>query len=74
MCAHVFLYVLHENMFNVDNADSFFFSQEKEQDRRSFCFSTALLPLIALIEPQCGLIASTVEPNLFIYLFLRCTY
>lgn len=33
-------------------------------------FSTALLPLIALIEPQCGLITSTFRPNLFIYLFV----
>lgn len=32
---------------------------------RSFCFSS--LPLIALIEPQCGLITTTVEPNLFTF-------
>lgn len=50
-----FLYVLHENMFYVDNHRS-----ATPSLTGPFVFDGIILPLIALIEPQCGLIASTV--------------
>lgn len=54
MCV-CFLYVLHENMFYVDNHRGATLSLTGP-----FEFDGIILPLIALIEPQCGLFASTV--------------